>query len=138
MKKFLFIFFLLCLLSLSASAQNQSESPLETVSANIGSGGCSLFPDGDYRDCCTAHDKAYYFGGSWKKRLKADNDLFKCVAAKKGWWHKPLAVLMWSGVRIGGIAWLPTSFRWGFGQNKRRKPRVNKSQKEPNKNPNRK
>ena len=137
MKKISFIFLLLCLFSLPAPAQNKSDSAIETVPANFGSGGCSLFPDGNYIDCCTAHDKAYYFGGSWKERLKADNVLFKCVAAKKGWWHKPLAVMMWSGVRIGGVSWLPTSFRWGFGRNKLRKPGVNKCQKERTRNLNR-
>lgn len=25
------------------------------------SDGCSMFPDGDYRDCCVEHDKAYFF-----------------------------------------------------------------------------
>jgi hypothetical protein len=25
---------------------------------------------------------------------------------------------MWLGVRIGGVSWLPTPFRWGFGQKK--------------------
>ncbi len=82
MKKILFIF-LLCLFSLSASAQNKSNSTIEIVPADFGSGGCSLFPDGDYKDCCAAHDKAYYFGGSWKKRLKADNFLLNVLPQKK-------------------------------------------------------
>jgi hypothetical protein len=28
--------------------------------------------------------------------------------------------MMFLGVRIGGMAWLPTSFRWGFGQDKKK------------------
>lgn len=95
------------------------------------SDGCSLFPDGKYRDCCVAHDKDYYFGGSCKERLKSDNRLFKCVAAKKGWYHKVIiAPVMWLGVRIGGVSFLPTPFRWGFGKNKSKKPKKTESRKD--------
>lgn len=118
MKKIIFIFLLLGLLSLSTFAQSSSDSTNKTVPASFKSDGCSLFPDCDYRDCCVEHDKAYYNGGSWKERWRADRRLFKCVANKKGWWHKPLAPLMWLGVRIGGVPFLPTPFRWGFGRKK--------------------
>ncbi len=119
MKKIVFIFFALCLFSTGAFAQTDSNSTLETVPANFKSDGCSLFPDGDYLDCCVAHDKAYYVGGSWTKRWRADKKLFKCVVAKKGLKHKIIAPLMWLGVRVGGVHWLPTSFRWGFGRRKK-------------------
>lgn len=119
MKKFIFISLLLGLLSLSSYAQSGSDSVVKTVvPANFKSDGCSMFPDGDYRDCCVEHDKAYYSGGSWSQRWQADKRLFKCVARKDGWWHKPLAPLIWAGVRIGGVGFLPTSFRWGFGKKK--------------------
>ncbi len=77
------------------------------------SDGCSLFPDGNYRDCCVTHDKAYFFGGSLKERRAADKELYKCVRAKGN--NKFLASLIYLGVRVGGVPFLPTPFRWGFG-----------------------
>lgn len=79
------------------------------------SDGCTFFPDGNYRDCCVEHDKAYYFGGTIQERLVADNELYICVADRVGPEHKLTAQIMWLGVRIGGLSFLPTKFRWGFG-----------------------
>jgi hypothetical protein len=121
-KKFIFIFVLSIFISLGASAQDNAKSKRKTVPPNFKSDGCSLFFDGDYRHCCVEHDKLYYVGGSWEERWQADKLLFKCVAKKRGWWHKPLAAVMWVGVRIGGVPFLPTPFRWGFGQKNKKKP----------------
>jgi hypothetical protein len=118
MKEITLAFSLLFLFSFSILAQDKSGGVVETVAATFKSDGCSLFPDGGYRDCCVAHDKAYFAGGSWTKRWQADKNLFKCVAAKKGFQHKIIAPLMWLGVRAGGVHWLPTRFRWGFGHKK--------------------
>jgi len=119
MKKCVFIFVLTVSLGLSAFAQTDTVSTTEIVPAKFKSDGCSLFPDGAYRDCCVEHDLAYFNGGSWKMRWRADKKLFKCVAAKKGFEHKILAPLMWTGVRIGGVHFLPAPFRWGFGIKKK-------------------
>ena len=74
---------------------------------------CSWFPDGNYGDCCVEHDKSYFFGGTKKERRSADNKLYECVKGKgRGF----VAKMMWVGVRIGGVGFLPTSFRWGFGK----------------------
>ena len=84
----------------------------------FGSDGCSSFPDGTIEHknlwlaCCTAHDLAYWQGGTFKQREQADVDLKECVA-KVG--EKEIAVLMLAGVRVGGTPFLPTSFRWGYG-----------------------
>lgn len=75
--------------------------------------GCTMWPDGDYRSCCEAHDRDYYRGGTGAERKASDRRLRDCVRAKG---HKYLAPLMYLGVRIGGVSWLPTPFRWGFGQ----------------------
>ena len=111
------------LFSLGAFAQNNSNAQKDTVvtPANFESDGCSSFPDGDYFDCCFEHDKAYYSGGSWTKRWKADKKLLKCVAAKKGFEHKLIAPVMWVGVRAFGAPFLPTPFRWGFGKDLEKK-----------------
>jgi len=76
------------------------------------SDGCSCFPDGNWRDCCISHDKKYWSGGFRKDRRRADAELLSCVADRG---HPVIAILMYIGVRIGGVAFLPTPFRWGFG-----------------------
>jgi hypothetical protein len=80
--------------------------------------GCSVFPDGTseqktlWLPCCTAHDYAYWRGGTSEERLVADQELQQCVA-KLG---KPqIAKLMFAGVRVGGSPYLPMPFRWGYG-----------------------
>ena len=82
------------------------------------SDGCSLFPDGTFEQnelwlsCCTAHDLAYWQGGTYEQRLDADNELRQCVA-KVG--EPQIANLMLAGVRVGGSPYFPTSYRWGYG-----------------------
>lgn len=82
------------------------------------SDGCSAFPDGTLADnelwlaCCEEHDLAYWQGGSYSAKLHADNALQSCVANV----GKPqIAKLMLAGVAVGGSAYLPTAFRWGYG-----------------------
>ncbi|GAA5317568.1 MAG: hypothetical protein AseanaTS_27730 [Candidatus Pelagadaptatus aseana] len=80
--------------------------------------GCSAFPDGTLAQnqlwlaCCTAHDIAYWQGGTHEERLTADTELETCVA---GVGEPAVAALMLAGVRIGGSPYLPTEFRWGYG-----------------------
>lgn len=121
MKKILFIFLLLCLFSLGVAAQTKPAAAVEKISAALESDGCSMFPDGDYRDCCVVHDNAYFAGGSWTMRWRADKRLFECVAGKPGLQHKFIAPVMWLGVRVFGVSCLPTRFRWGFGRAKKLK-----------------
>ncbi|MCB1025961.1 MAG: hypothetical protein KDB79_16315 [Acidobacteria bacterium] len=80
------------------------------------SDGCTAFPDGNYRECCEAHDLDYFRGGSFSERRASDKRLYTCVKAKGGWKNKMLAPMMYLGVRVFGTAWLPTKFRWGFGK----------------------
>ncbi|CAN5471341.1 hypothetical protein BH10ACI3_BH10ACI3_10620 [soil metagenome] len=93
------------------------EPAARVVPATYVSDGCSMFPDGDYCECCVAHDKVYYFGGSKAERKAADDKLYECVLTKG---HKFIAPMMWLGVRVGGVGFLPTTFRWGFGLNARK------------------
>ncbi|WP_261319647.1 FAD-binding oxidoreductase [Microbulbifer agarilyticus] len=82
------------------------------------SDGCSAFPDGTieqeelWLECCTAHDYAYWKGGTFEEREAADEALRACVE-KTG--EEEIALLMLGGVRIGGTPYLPTDFRWGYG-----------------------
>lgn len=74
--------------------------------------GCSWWPDGDYRDCCQAHDYAYWCGGPPEARAAADEQLRACVAQRRGGAY---ARAMWLGVRVGGHPIVPLYFRWGYG-----------------------
>ncbi|GHB60707.1 hypothetical protein GCM10008107_07440 [Psychrosphaera saromensis] len=82
------------------------------------SDGCSIFPDGtlEHKDlwlaCCTAHDYAYWQGGTAEQKEIADKELKNCVA-KVG--QPKIAELMLAGVIVGGNPYLPTPFRWGYG-----------------------
>ncbi len=115
--KFLLIGASLIIFSSFAAAQQKSTAVVKPqVPADFKGDGCSHFPDGDYADCCFEHDKAYYVGGSWTQRWRADKKLYRCVAAKKGFEHKLIAPFMWLGVRAFAVPFLPTKFRWGFGK----------------------
>jgi hypothetical protein len=81
-------------------------------SRSFKSDGCTFWPDDDWLECCIYHDVSYWIGGSRQERLIADLELKKC-ASKKG--HPVIAQIMYWGVRLGGVWWLPTRFRWGFG-----------------------
>lgn len=129
MRKTILIFCLCGLLSFGASAQTASAPALAKIlPEGFKSDGCTLFPDGDFRDCCQAHDLVYFSGGSLRERWRADNQLMACVAKKKGWHHKLIAPIMRAGVFVGGTRFFPTPFRWGFG--KKKKPDVVKQKKQ--------
>lgn len=80
--------------------------------------GCSLFPDGSiennkkWMECCIRHDYAYWKGGTREQRKTADTELKHCVAELG---EKDLSWIMHIGVRLGGDAYFPTWYRWGYG-----------------------
>ncbi len=66
-----------------------------------------------WADACVEHDRAYHKGGTAKERVEADKWLLINVAeAGYPWW----GLAMFAAVRVGGVSWLPTSYRWGFGK----------------------
>ncbi len=95
-----------------------SNSLLAAELAPFSTDGCSSFPDGNFthktlwRECCIAHDYAYWKGGSFQERVRADRELKECVA---GLGEDEIAVIMLVGVRVGGSPNFPTDFRWGYG-----------------------
>lgn len=111
----------LVIASFAAFAVSQT-AQTRIMPSDFKSDGCSLFPDGNYRDCCVEHDKDYYFGGTSAERKASDKRLYKCVKATRGWQNKFAAPLMWLGVRTFGGSCLRTPFRWGFGIKKPTKP----------------
>lgn len=66
-----------------------------------------------FAGCCCDHDYAYYKGGDLSLRKEADKKLAECIIQKgyRNW----IAKVVYIGVRLGGVHWLPTSYRWGFG-----------------------
>ena len=75
---------------------------------------------------CVAHDFAYWQGGDNSLRLEADAELMRKVSKEHPYW----AVLIFIGVRLGGMWWLPfpsirkvdgkwiwawNTVRWGYG-----------------------
>lgn len=111
--KFVPIIGLVLILTVSAFGQAADG---RVMPADFRSDNCTLFPNGNYADCCVAHDKDYYFGGSLKERRASDKRLRDCVMSKgTGWRRRLLANGMYVGVRLADVSFLPTPFRWGFG-----------------------
>ena len=76
--------------------------------------GCTLSPDFDFVQCCNEHDVSYWRGGSAKMRKQVDEVFRQCIADQG---HPVLSILYYYGVRVGGVSFLPTPWRWGFGWN---------------------
>ncbi len=73
------------------------------------SDGCTMFPDGDWSECCITHDRDYENIINSDDRKKADLQLMACVV-KKG--HPFVALIMYIGVRIGGrFSWFRSKKR---------------------------
>jgi len=87
-------------LAFSLSASCAAPGPLRPFTTD----GCSDFPDGTlshktlWLSCCTEHDKAYWQGGTYDERRKADEELRRCVA---NFGEPEIAALMLAGVRVG-------------------------------------
>jgi hypothetical protein len=73
--------------------------------------GCSRWPDNTWIACCIAHDIAYWCGGSELDRNNADRELMRCVNANM----HGMGYILYASVRIGGMPWWPTPWRWGYG-----------------------
>jgi hypothetical protein len=74
--------------------------------------GCHVGREGTWHSCCVDHDMAYWCGGTNAARRTADRTLRACVALHGG---DNIAGWMYLGVRLGGAAWLPFTWRWGYG-----------------------
>jgi len=92
------------------------------------SDGCTLWPEGwfgkdTWHAACVKHDVAYYYGGSYQARLRADIELLFDVTSTG---HPIVALIMFIGVRIGGAPYFNTSWRWGFGREFKKSNRYRK------------
>jgi hypothetical protein len=103
---------LITALFLSVSCASKSTHPVAFTSD-----GCSASPDGtlsnpgSWKQACTIHDYRYWRGGLHSQRRQADRELASNMA-KAG--NPVMGNIYYLGVRIGGSAWLPTSWRWGY------------------------
>lgn len=70
-----------------------------------------------WEGCCVRHDIRYWAGGTAKERAEADRMLRDAV---RDGGHPVIAWAMWIAVRLGGVPWLPISWRWGYGWDFRR------------------
>jgi len=70
----------------------------------------------DLYELCLIHDLFYWSGykGENMARFMADVGLMISVAKKTK--RPELAITMLLGVHFGGVSWLPTKFKWGFGR----------------------
>lgn len=66
----------------------------------------------EWENECFLHDIKYWIGGSAKDRQNADLGLYIGVVNSG---HPHIAFLMYIAVRIGGSAYLPLPWRWGYG-----------------------
>lgn len=98
--------------SMATEAYLQNDFSGEFPPKEFKSDGCSMWPDSDWAECCVKHDLIYWFGGESEKRKSADKNLSECVNSVG---HPILSKVMYVGVRIAGVGWIPTPFRWGFG-----------------------
>ena len=103
MRKIYFILFLICLLFISCSIKGQRP---------FVSDGCTLVPDFNFREAGEKHDHAYWYGGTKEERKRADK-VFREEIKDAG--HPVISKIYYAGVRLFGVWWLPTKWRWGFG-----------------------
>ncbi len=114
--KFLIIPLIVTLLMSCALSPTADSLPQITA---FKSDGCSLFPDGTinnnklWYECCFEHDLVYWRGGIKEEKQIADSKLRDCITEKTG--NTILAKTMYIGVIIGGSAYFPTWYRWGYG-----------------------
>lgn len=97
----------LAILALIEFAHGRETPPSEFVSD-----GCTFWFDGNWVECCEAHDLDYWAGGSYADRVVSDAKLERCIA-RKG--HPVQAWLMHTFVRLLGWCWVPWDYRWGSG-----------------------
>ncbi|GEM_PF-2677282 len=78
--------------------------------------GCSQSPNGfreyQFVECCVAHDVAYWIGGTWDAKNRADQELALCIEKKA---NKTISQIYLKGVSVGGTAKGINTFRWGYG-----------------------
>lgn len=100
-------------------------SPSEKILRPFQSDGCSSSPNGVtgtansqvWTACCVAHDTAYWKGGTFQEKVKADQALKACMADAG---YPRVATFFSATVQQLGGPNTHQSFRWGYGWNYKR------------------
>jgi hypothetical protein len=105
----------LLILSLSALVLLPPVKSLDAVKAPIPftSNGCSGFREAKFFSCCFVHDFAYWSGGTWSDRSRADRSLRQCIAATSH--NKPVAYVAYALIRLTILGGEVFDFGWGRG-----------------------
>ncbi|HEX5068716.1 MAG TPA: hypothetical protein VFV78_00765 [Vicinamibacterales bacterium] len=93
-------------LALPAATADDVATPIPFVS-----NGCSGFREARFFSCCYVHDFAYWSGGTWKDRQKADVSLRRCLSEISH--DKPLAYVAFALVRMTTVGGAMIDFGWG-------------------------
>ena len=75
------------------------------------SNGCSGFREARFFGCCFVHDFAYWSGGTWNERGRADATLRQCLSDVSH--NKPLAYVAFALVRMATFSGAMMDFGWG-------------------------
>ncbi len=84
----------------TTSTSSSAASSSAALAAPVQSDGCTWWFDGDHKACCVQHDVELSLASTWRDRLRADQRFCACIWRTPGWWHKPLAPVMWAGVNV--------------------------------------
>lgn len=112
-KIILIIILILFVINISLFISNKENNKLNNFTTDW----CSYFPNWTFYnkdiwfECCTEHDKTYWDWWTKNQKNKADLELKECVSKK---WFPIIWNLMEIWVKIWGIPYLPTSFRWWY------------------------
>ena len=90
----------------------QAHASYENELTEFTTDGCSVIPDLEMTECCIEHDVAYWAGGTWEEKDKADEELKQCVESKS---NALLGSMFYWGVYFGGSAERTTGYHWGYG-----------------------
>lgn len=77
------------------------------------SNGCTGFREKTFFSCCYVHDFAYWSGGTWSDRRRADNNLRQCVRDISH--NIPMAYVAYALVRMTSGTGAMFDFGWGRG-----------------------
>lgn len=107
LKIVLYLSLLLCISPVRSSDAegNNKALPFETD-------GCTLFFDGDWKDCCIEHDFIYWIGGVKALQDQADLEVKNCVEDRG---HEVLAEIMYFAIRTGHYSPIKHRYKWGWG-----------------------
>lgn len=102
---------LLLFLLFSCTPQKDYPVPFTTDNCSWWFDGIPFYDPNRWAYCCRRHDLAYWKGGTYTQKVKADNALYSCVVETHTF---IVPTLMWSGVQMFGGPYTGMPYRWGY------------------------